>query len=262
MQQTFANRIALVTGAGSGIGRQLSINLAREGAAVAAIDLHPEPLASLAAELPGLRLACAVADVTDRTAFHQAVKQVSNQLGPIDLLIANAGIGMENSALAFRAEDFSAQIRVNLVGVANSVEAVLPAMLERRQGHLVAISSLASFRGLPKLLGYCASKAGVNALMDGLRFELKPMGIDVTTICPGWIRTPMTARISLPVPQMMDLSVAVERILNAIRRRKPFHTFPSSSAWKVRLLGWLPCGVSDLLTRRAIGRLGKPPGAD
>src|SRR5207245_2000808 len=100
----------------------------------------------------------------------------------IDLLIANAGIGIETSALAFRAEDIEAQIRVNLIGVANSIEAVLPAMLARRRGHLAAISSLASYRGLPKMAGYCASKAGVNALLDAVRVEVRSHGIAVTTI--------------------------------------------------------------------------------
>src|SRR5262249_14332764 len=147
---TFAKQVALITGAGSGLGRELALRLGQEGAAIAALDLKPEPLAALAKELPGRRVAWAVADVTDRPTLRAAVSGLSQELGPIDLLVANAGIGMVNSALAFRAEDFEAQIRVNLIGVANSIEAVLPDMLKHRRGHLVAISSLASYRGLPK----------------------------------------------------------------------------------------------------------------
>src|SRR5438445_7986947 len=177
MSSAFANRVVLVTGAGSGLGRQLVLLLAEEGAAVAGIDLKPEPLAALAAELAGKPFAWAVANVTDRLALAKAVSQISGQLGPIDLLIANAGIGIENSALPFRAEVFEDQVRVNLIGVANSVEAVLPGMIERRHGRLVGISSLASYRGLPKMLGYCASKSGLNGLLEGLRAELKPLGI-------------------------------------------------------------------------------------
>src|SRR5205807_3042556 len=129
----FANKVVLVTGAGSGIGRQLARNLTDEGAAVAAVDLTPGPLAELAAELPGKRVAWAVGDVTDLAALKKAVAETVRQLGPIDILIANAGIGRLTSALDFRAEDIEAQVRVNLVGVANSVEAVLPTMLERRE---------------------------------------------------------------------------------------------------------------------------------
>jgi NAD(P)-dependent dehydrogenase (short-subunit alcohol dehydrogenase family) len=248
----FANQVVLVTGSGSGLGRQLAKDLAAQGAAIAAIDLIAEPLRKLADELPGSRLAYALADVRDRAALRNAACQLARQLGPIDILIANAGIGIETSALAFRAADIEAQIQVNLIGVANSVEAVLPEMLERKQGHLVAISSLASYRGLPKMLGYCASKAGVNGLMDGLRAELKPHGIVVTTICPGWIRTPLTQNIQVPQPHIMELPYAAARIVAAIRARRAFLAFPALAAWQIRLLKWLPCRTSDWLMSRML----------
>jgi short-subunit dehydrogenase len=218
----------------------------------------PEPLAALAAQVPGKSFASAVADVTDLPGLRGAVNQLSERLGPIDLLIANAGIGIETSATNFHAEDIEAIIRVNLIGVANSIDAVLPGMLARRRGHLAALSSLASYRGLPKMAGYCASKAGVNALLDGLRVELKAQGIAVTTICPGWIRTPMTEKIDLPpMPDLMELEDAVQRIITAIRKRRPFYAFPRSSAFKVRLLRWLPSRLSDWLVRRMWHQLEK-----
>src|SRR5262249_10857703 len=149
-----------------------------------------EGLTRLIADLPGKRIACAVADVTQRDALERAVAGLQDQLGPIDMLIASAGVGRETSALKYNSADIEDVIRVNLIGVANSIGAVLPGMIERRRGRLVAISSLASFRGLPRMAGYCASKAGVNALMEALRFELKPFGIHTTVVCPGWVRTP------------------------------------------------------------------------
>jgi NAD(P)-dependent dehydrogenase (short-subunit alcohol dehydrogenase family) len=254
---SFANQVVLITGAASGLGRQLALTLAAEGAAIAALDLQSEPLQKLAADLAGKRCAWAVADVTDPAALRVAVDSLQERLGPIDLLIASAGIGRETSALAFRPEDFEAVVRVNLIGVANSVAAVLPGMMARRRGHLVAISSLASFRGLPRMAAYCAAKAGVNALMDSLRVELKPSGIVVTTVCPGWIRTPMTDNLKVVMPDLMEVEDATQRILDAMRRRRPFYAFPRSTAWRVRLLRWLPAGLGDWLIAQMMRRLEK-----
>jgi NAD(P)-dependent dehydrogenase (short-subunit alcohol dehydrogenase family) len=252
---SLTHQIALITGAGSGLGRHLALALAGEGVAIAAIDLAAEPLAALASELPGKPMAWAVADVTDRTALRKGVAELQERLGPIDLLIANAGIGIETRADDFHAEDFEAQVRVNLIGVANSIEAVLPDMLKRRRGHLVAISSLASYRGLPRMAGYCASKSGVNGLMEALRVELTPHGIAVTIICPGWIRTPLTDNIDVPKPNLMEPDYAARRIVAAIRRGQPFLAFPGRSLRRVRLLRWLPCGLSDWLINRLLRSL-------
>ncbi len=253
----FTDKVVLITGAGSGIGRQLALDLAAEGATIAAVDLRPDGLKSLADALAGKPFASEVADVTDRASLIAAVGRLEQQLGPTDILIANAGIGIETGVAPFRAADFEAQIRVNLIGVANSVEAVLPGMQERRVGHIVGLSSLASYRGLPKMLGYCASKAGVSSLLEGLRVELRGYGIVVTTICPGWIRTPLTTNIDIPQPHMMELPYAARVIVESIRRRRPYIAFPAAAAWQVRVLKWLPAGMSDRLTLAALRRLSK-----
>lgn len=249
----FTNQVVLITGAGSGIGRQLALNLAQEGAAIAAVDLKSEPLEALAKELSGKRFAWAVADVTDRAALSTAAAQLQEQLGPVDLLIANAGIGQETSALYFRAADIEAQVKVNLIGVANSIEAVLPGMIDRRRGHLVAMSSLASYHGLPFMAGYCASKAGVNALFDALRVELRSVGIQVTTICPGWVRTRLTENIHVPLYGLLELADATRLIVEAIRKKRPFYAFPRPTLRRVRLLSWLPASWGDWLVRKLAG---------
>jgi NAD(P)-dependent dehydrogenase (short-subunit alcohol dehydrogenase family) len=247
---TSARQVVFITGAASGLGRQLALLLAADGAAVAAIDLEAGPLEQLAAELPSGACAWEVADVTDAAGLRRAAVNLEERLGPIDLLIANAGIGRETSALDFRAEDFEALVRVNLIGVGNSVAAVLPEMLARCRGHLVGISSLASYRGLPHMAGYCASKAGVNSLLEALRIELRPCGIAVTTVCPGWIRTPMTANLTVPMPGILEVENAARRILAAVRRKAPFVAFPGGTVRPLRLLRWLPAGLSDWLLAR------------
>jgi NAD(P)-dependent dehydrogenase (short-subunit alcohol dehydrogenase family) len=253
----FANRVILITGAASGIGRELALQFSEEGAKIGAVDLNASMLESLAEAVPPGCYASALADVTERASLLLAVEKIRQQLGPVDMLVASAGLGFETSALNFHAEEFERLLKVNLIGVANSVEAVLPEMLARRQGHIVGISSLASYRGLPLLLAYCASKAGVNAFMDGLRVELKPHGISVTTVCPGWIRTPMTADLAIPGEEMMDVSYAAVRIIKAVRQERRFLAFPTSTAWQLRLLTWLPFGLGDRLTAARTRRLQK-----
>ncbi len=252
---SFSNAVALITGAGGGIGREFARSLSADGAAIAAIDLNDDVLGGLRSELAGKPLATAVADVTDRAGLFAAVEQLQKQLGPIDLLIANAGIGLETSALSFKAADIEAQVKVNLIGVANSIEAVLPQMLARGRGHIVGLSSLASYRGLPKMCGYCASKAGLNALLDGVRVETRPRGVFVTTICPGWIRTALTENVDVPKPYMMSPAFAVRKMIEAIRQKKEFIAFPAQAAWQVRILGCLPAGWSDALMRFLLRRM-------
>ncbi len=254
---TFQDRVALITGAGSGIGRQLARLLAADGARVAALDLQPGGLESLAKELSGRPVATAVADVTDLKATREAAEGLAGRLGPIDLLIACAGVGRGTPAEAFDAEEINAILRVNLMGVVNAIDAVLPGMRERRRGQLVALSSLASYRGLPLMAAYSASKAGVNALFDSLRVELRPFGIATTTVCPGWIRTPMTAELGLPDGVAMSVEDAAAVILDAVRRRRPFVAFPPRLVWRVRMLRYFPRPVADWLAGIEMGKAKK-----
>src|SRR5437868_1298356 len=143
------NKVALITGAASGIGRALAVALAQRGYAIAALDCREEGLATLAAQLGSEKRRCAwqVADVTQADALAEKVRLLEDAVGPTDLLVASAGIGLETSAADLKPADIAQVINVNLTGVANSIAAVLPGMRQRRSGHLVAMSSVASFRG-------------------------------------------------------------------------------------------------------------------
>jgi short-subunit dehydrogenase len=242
---------ALITGAASGIGRQLALQLAMDGVAIAALDVNAAGLQSLADQLSAQNCRCAwaVGDVTKADELASKIAALEQQLGRTDLLIACAGVGLETSALDYRADTMNTVLNVNLLGVSNSIAAVLPGMLARRRGHLVALSSLASYLGMPRLLGYCASKSGVNAIMEGVRGEVKPLGVHVTTICPGWIRTPMTEDLVGKLP-MMDVESATRQILRAIRKKKTFAAFPPLLVWRMRLLKWSPLFVRDWLIGR------------
>jgi short-subunit dehydrogenase len=243
----------LITGAANGIGRRLATLFAADGDSIAALDRDAAGLESLVAEMRGRTIATVTADVTRIDELRAAVATLEQQFGPIDTLIANAGIAVETSAFALNPADFERVIDVNLIGVANSIAAVLPGMIQRQRGHLAALSSLASFGGLPRMLAYCASKSGVNALMEGLRAELRPIGVTTTTVCPGWIRTAMTREVAARLPNILELNDAAARIHAAIRAKKEFVAFPAGAAWQLRFLGWLPRSWRD----RVLGTMTK-----
>lgn len=241
----FENEVILITGVGSGLGREMARKLTALGASVAGVDCRAEAVESVGAELHGRKFAGAVADVTEREGLIAAGHRLEEQLGSYDRLIANAGIGRATEADPFNSANFEEIIRVNLIGVANSVEAVLPGMIERKKGHLVAISSMASYRGLPLMSAYCASKSGVNALFDSLAAELRQHNIQVSTICPSWIRTPLTEQVKVKMSQLMEPEEAVDRILAVMRKRKRFHAFPMQARMFLRFLRLLPPTWSD-----------------
>lgn len=251
-EQTPYGNVALITGAGSGIGRELALLLADQGVRIAAVDIAPSGLAVLQSTLQARNrpIAVAIADVTQAAHLREQVAGLEAQLGPIDLLIASAGVGLETRAQPFEIETITAVININLLGVANSIAAVLPGMIERRRGHVVGMSSLASYRGLPGMFAYCASKAGLNSLLEGLRIELQEHNVHVTTVCPGWIRTPMTAKVTVPMPGILEVNYAARRILDAIRRRRTFFAFPAATARQTWLLRFLPASLSDWLVHR------------
>ena len=239
--------VALVTGASTGIGRSLARQLADQGAKVACVARRGDLLDELAAEIRdhGGTAFPIVADVRDREAIHAAVAKTERDLGPIDLLIANAGIGQTIPAEAFDAAVFDDTIRTNLMGTVYAVEAVLPSMLRRGAGQIAGISSLAGYRGLPETHAYCASKAAMNSFLEGLRAEVRPRGIFVTTICPGFIRTPMTSKNKHPMPFLLEPEEAARRILKAIRAKRRVYNFPLPMAAFTKLVHFLPVGLVD-----------------
>jgi NAD(P)-dependent dehydrogenase (short-subunit alcohol dehydrogenase family) len=250
--------VALVTGAGSGIGRQLAIELARRGRKVAGLDRNQDGLKASEQELArqGCCFAWRAADVTDVDDLRNAVATLGDVLGPIDLLIAGAGVAGWTPAGGMDPAAIARIIAVNLIGVSNTIAAVLPGMLARGRGHVVAVSSLASFRGLPGQMGYCASKAGLNALMQSLGLDVRRFGIDVTTVCPGHTRTPQ-ATCMFKDEYLWPVEATAREILRAIERRKRFHAFPWAVVRQLRCLRVLPERLQGWLLDRALGKMKK-----
>ena len=238
----FTNQVAVVTGASSGIGRALAKRLAADGCKVGLVARRKEKLQALAEEIRTLGGAAefACADVGERAPTLEAISELTRKLGPVDLLIANAGVGMPTVVDPLNVHDTEEMNRINFLGVVHSVEGVLPAMLGRRSGHLAAVSSLASYKGLPGESGYCASKAAVNAYMEGLRIQLRDRGIHVTTLCPGFVRTPMTEINEFHMPWLMEAEEAARRMVRALHRRRKVYNFPWQLNLLMKLTRWLP----------------------
>jgi short-subunit dehydrogenase len=246
----FANQVAVITGASSGIGWELAKALAARGSAVGLLARRRDKLEALAGEIiaAGGRAAVAVANVAERRETVSAIHQLRDQLGPVDLLIANSGVGLPTGLEPMNMDQVDNMIRVNYLGVVYAIEAVLPDMLKRGRGHLSAVSSLASYKGMPGESGYCSSKAAVNTYMEGLRIQLRNRGVAVTTICPGFIRTPMTDVNPFKMPFLMNADRAAQLILRALERKKKVYNFPWQTTLLMKLTRWLP----DWVVARAL----------
>jgi short-subunit dehydrogenase len=181
--------VALITGASSGIGAELARQAVAAGAHVGLVARREAELERLRAEL-GDRAAIAVADVGVRAEVATAVKQLTAALGPIDIVVNNAGIGMYDAFLDADVDEIDRLMRTNYLGVVHVLKEVLPGMVERRRGHLVSVSSVAGRIGAPFESAYSATKFAVNGLTEALSVELTPFGIGTSTVNPGPVDTP------------------------------------------------------------------------
>jgi len=247
MKVDWSNQIVLITGASSGIGGALAVELGRRGAALGLFARRADELMKVAEEIErgGGKALVLPGDVRQSSEIENAASRLREQWGRIDVLVANSGVGIITPASELRADTVANVISVNTIGVVNSVAAVLPDMLARQRGHLVAISSLAAFRGLPKSAAYSASKAAVSTFFESLRVDLRRSGVDVTIIHPGFIKTPMTAGRKGRLLFVLGLDDATRHIIRALERRPRTCAFPWQLASLVRLLKLMPNAVYD-----------------
>lgn len=251
------NKVVFITGASSGIGSEMARQLAAKGASLGLLARRREMLDELSAEVSANNSVARVfaADVTDEAAVQAAAKTLRNEFGRIDVLIANAGIGGGAvHAKDLSSKDFARVIDVNVIGAVNSISAVLPQMIERNSGHLVAISSLAGYRGLAKSASYCASKAAMTALFESVRVDLRGTNIHVTTINPGFIKTPLTSGRAAKMPFLMELPDATLKMIRFIEQKKKIAAFPFPLSTFVRLGQIFPPWLYDRIAARAAFR--------
>jgi 3-oxoacyl-[acyl-carrier protein] reductase len=196
---SLTGKTALITGAGRGIGRATAIELAKEGVHIGMIGLNMSNLEKVTTELEqyGVNVSAAVADVADLESVTHALEHIRSELGPIDILINNAGIAKFGGFLDLSPEEWEHIIRVNLMGVYNVTRAVLPEMIERKTGDIINVSSSAGQRGAAATSAYSASKFAVLGLTESLMLEVRKHNIRVTGLTPSTVATDLAFETNL-----------------------------------------------------------------
>ncbi len=224
----------VITGASSGIGRALAAEYARQGATLALMARRADALKQLAASL-AVRSFCYPVDVREADAVSAAGQDFMKRAGCPDVVIANAGISA--GTCTEKQEDagvFEEILATNVTGMMLTFQPFIEAMRHDRRGTLAGIASVAGFRGLPGASAYCASKSAAITYLESLRLELRASGVNVVTICPGYIDTPLTAGNRYRMPFLIDADTAARGIVAAIASRKRFHVLP----WQMAIAGW------------------------
>jgi NAD(P)-dependent dehydrogenase (short-subunit alcohol dehydrogenase family) len=253
MIDTQSPPIAWVTGASSGIGRALAKRLAENGYVVAASARSGPDLDTLAAEVPG-RITSFKLDVTDPAACVATASQIEQSLGPIDLAVFNAGSYFPTTAASFSVENFRKTVDLNLMGTVNCMGGVVSSMVRRRSGHIAVMASVAGFVGLPTAASYGATKAALNNMMTAFKPDFDRYGVTLTVINPGFVKTPLTDKNEFPMPFLIELDDAVDRIMTGLEQKRFEIAFPTRMVLSMGLLASLPKSWLFAITRRMLPR--------
>lgn len=230
--ESLNNKIIWITGASSGIGEAFAEECVKRGARVALTARRAEALSQLVERINSkqggseARARAYPADVSSTEALKGVVAAIEAELGPIDIVVANAGINEYVSLGSFSAEAYLSVMNVNYGGLLRCIEAVLPGMRARGRGRIAGVASIAGFRGLPTSGAYGASKSAMIHFLESIRFQLEPLGIGVTVINPGFVKTPMTDTNDFHMPFLMNCSDAVACMADGLERGAKEITFP------------------------------------
>lgn len=248
-------RRLVISGASSGLGLALARHYLVQGAIVGVLARRGELLQSLSSEFPN-QVFCYPLDVRDAAEMQHAAHDFMSRVGCPDIVIANAGVSV--GTLTEYAEDidsFQQLLDINVMGLVKTFQPFVAAMRVSGKGTLVGVSSVAGFRGLPGASAYSASKAAAISYLESLRVELRASGVKVVTICPGYIKTPMTKVNPYPMPFILESDEAARRIALAIKRQTAFAVIP----WQMNLVGKvLKCLPNWLYDRLFVNAPRKP----
>jgi short-subunit dehydrogenase len=241
---------AFITGASSGLGRALSLWFTCHGVKVFAAARRYDRLISLRDEAPARMLEPVELDITQTSSAIATMQAIDERCG-IDLVIANAGVSNRTHGTDLTWEKIERTLAVNVQGSTATLLALLPRMVERRHGSLVAIGSIAGFRGLPKHAAYSGSKSFLMSFTDSLRIDLEPIGVRVTCAYPGFFKSELTAKNRFRMPFLLETEDAANRIARAVVKGDPTVQFPWQLAWPARAGRLFPSRIYDALMRQA-----------
>jgi short-subunit dehydrogenase len=247
-----------ITGASSGIGLALAEEYLRRGAVLGLVARRGDTLAAFAARVPPDSISIYPADVRDAAALAAAAAHFCALHGGADVVIANAGISRGALTGHGDLDAFRDVMDINYFGMVATFEPFVARMVEERRGTLVGVASVAGVRGLPGSGAYSASKSAALKYLEALRVEMRPKGVSVVTIAPGYIRTAMTEHNPYPMPFLMDADVFAIKTADAIERKVRFATFP----WQMRVAGALLHVVPRWLYDRLLEKAPRKPRAD
>lgn len=235
----------IITGASSGLGEALALHYATKENQLILVARREDRLNNVAARCIALRakVETIVADVNDFRLMQTIGKQLANT--HIDRVILNAGVSVGHSGGVTPFEDFHRLFQTNFLSVHALLEPIIPKFIEQKSGDIVFISSLASLISMPTSVAYSASKRALNAYAEGLRYQLKPYGIDVMTILPGFIDSEMTQKNRFKMPFLLSTQDGVKRITDAIAAKKRFYPFPLRFYLMIRFALLLPQSLRD-----------------
>jgi short-subunit dehydrogenase len=241
--------VAWITGGSSGIGAALAHELCRRGGRVAITARRAEQLADVAASAPG-EAHSLPGDVRGPGALEEVVAAVEANLGPIDLAVLNAGIWRQVDVREWDTSIIRDHMETNFMGMVHSLDAILRRMLARRHGTIVGVASVAGYRGYTRAEAYGPSKAAEINLLESLRIDLGPLGVDVQLVNPGFVRTPLTEGNDFPMPFMIEAPDAARRIADAIEKGKAEAVFPLPYRIGMKLVRVAPVRAYTAVSRR------------
>jgi NAD(P)-dependent dehydrogenase (short-subunit alcohol dehydrogenase family) len=242
-------RVVAITGGGRGIGRATAQALVREGAHVAIGDIDVEAAARTAADLGGGALGLPL-DVTDHAGFTQFLDEVEQRLGPLDVLVNNAGIMPIASLLEESPDSISRQLEINLHAVIHGTQEAIRRMVPRQTGHIVNIASLAGRLGVPYMATYCATKHGVVGFSEAVRLELRGSGVEVSAVMPYFARTELAAgMVNARGQRFVTPEEVADATVSALKHPRFDVVVPRSAGWLVKFGAALPRSLSEAFRR-------------